>query len=282
MSMRRILLPWDRQPQGAVGIDYTNPLTIGLSAAIVGGRAVNVASGDLGKAMGSAYSAPSSRGLSFASGVSVTDRYQFPAARMRNGSGGGVTLAVMVFPGPSNGHSAGQYTFMRGQFAEEGYVFLMLQGAGSSRAITLQFFSGSYFSAGSVAENAWHTIMLSKPTTASADGTASVDGMIVPTSGYSINREFVTDENLALYVGGYRSGDDRVLRGRLALCLLWDRALSVSEHLAWQANPWRVFAPREIWVPRSAAAGYTHPTLSSPRMIWTGVGAGQPAIDYTW
>lgn len=68
-----------------------------------------------------------------------------------------------------------------------------------------------------------------------------------------------------------------------ALLAFADRAWTPDEVLELSANPWLVFAPQAIYVPRSAgAAGYTHPTLSNARMIWTGPGAGKPAIDYTW
>lgn len=55
---------------------------------------------------------------------------------------------------------------------------------------------------------------------------------------------------------------------------------------AGSANPTLGWAASVVWTAAmaafKAAADYTHPTLSNARMVWTGPGAGQPAIDYTW
>lgn len=63
---------------------------------------------------------------------------------------------------------------------------------------------------------------------------------------------------------------------------LWARELFADERLQ-IAYDWRVMLlPDRIVMPGAASAGYTHPTLSNARMIWTGQGAGKPAVDYTW
>lgn len=63
----------------------------------------------------------------------------------------------------------------------------------------------------------------------------------------------------------------------------WSRALSPAEMREITSNYWAMYEPQQIYVPRSSGApAYTHPTLSNARMIWTGPGAGQPAIDYSW
>lgn len=79
-------------------------------------------------------------------------------------------------------------------------------------------------------------------------------------------------------LGRSYSGDPRACFGLIAI------AHSAEVDLRdYERNPWALCEPQAIYVPRaSAAAGYTHPTLSNARMIWTGLGAGKPAIDYTW
>lgn len=50
------------------------------------------------------------------------------------------------------------------------------------------------------------------------------------------------------------------LVGRMMVGALWDRALTGDEVLALSLNPWRLFAPRRIWVPQAGITGL--PTLS--------------------
>jgi hypothetical protein len=58
----------------------------------------------------------------------------------------------------------------------------------------------------------------------------------------------------------------------------------LGEGEAWSLidNPWQLFEPRQIIIPASAAAGYSHPTMSNARMgSMTGTG-GIPLVDYTF
>lgn len=65
--------------------------------------------------------------------------------------------------------------------------------------------------------------------------------------------------------------------GRIWVFALFNSLLTDFECEILSADPWSLFAPPRILMPRAGAA-YTHPTLSNARMV-SGV---YPAVDYTW
>ena len=77
-----------------------------------------------------------------------------------------------------------------------------------------------------------------------------------------------------------RSPGGTQLNGRVLYAALFNRELTSGEALEIVANPWRLFEPKPIWVPVSAAGGL--PTLSNARGIDVTTTSFRPAVDYTY
>lgn len=69
--------------------------------------------------------------------------------------------------------------------------------------------------------------------------------------------------------------------GSLLLRAVWDRALSGDEIASVSADPWQLFAPQQIYVPRAAAGGGL-PTLSAPTAIDITATSFRPRVTYAY
>lgn len=87
-----------------------------------------------------------------------------------------------------------------------------------------------------------------------------------------------------LVAGGFRRGGTDSAGASCDVLLLagYDRQLSVAESIALTINPWQLFKPRRAVFHASAAAGYTHPTLSNARMGSMTATGGVPKVDYAF
>lgn len=65
------------------------------------------------------------------------------------------------------------------------------------------------------------------------------------------------------------------------LIALYDRRLSAQEARELSANPWQLFAPRQIWVPLSGSISPV-PTLSNPTAINITASSFQPRVSYAF
>ena len=85
---------------------------------------------------------------------------------------------------------------------------------------------------------------------------------------WSANNAFWTEETSASYGSGGALGTRSARNTRRIFVthgycsFFFDRALTTDEKLWLARNKWSMFAPRRIYIPTAAAAGYTHPTLS--------------------
>jgi hypothetical protein len=73
----------------------------------------------------------------------------------------------------------------------------------------------------------------------------------------------------------------RAFVGRVFVAALWDRALSNVEIAELSANPWQLFAPQQIYIPRSVVAPAL-PTLSAPTAIDITASSFRPRVTYAY
>ncbi|HMN55629.1 MAG TPA: hypothetical protein PKE15_00145 [Ottowia sp.] len=279
MAFRSILLPWDAQPQEAVEIDWTNPLTRGLIQCIIGGHAYDLASGQ--QVLGGSNAGPAALGSPgvYADGISI------PA----NACGGQPLSGV---PGGIPPDHA-QFTLLALQTLSSTAAYGTDITIGWSGEPAAGFYLGISFSTATfrpaiAGTNISHAVSLKDGSPhllgvslGGGTGRAWKDGVQVasaacstPSFGFSqAYTRFQVGSNTA--VAGYPVPT--------ALVLLYDRTLWAAEHAQLAANPWQIFAPREtqIWVP-SGAPAYTHPTLSNARMGSLTSTGGVPMVDYAF
>ena len=77
----------------------------------------------------------------------------------------------------------------------------------------------------------------------------------------------VTDNGTSDVIIGTRSDSFTKLNGSLYFVALFNRELSGAEAKELVDNPWQLFTPRRIWVPVSAAAVYTIPSLTTSTYV---------------
>lgn len=270
MSMRRILLPWTQQPQGALRIadewqQYAPTFVATPGAgAVVGGP------------------------LSFVNDATVrADAFAFP------GANGYIDFGSEARVNPN--HTVLCVCRLDNPFASSYPIVASYKGVGLSTNFELFFSNQSgYKDLAFVLSGGWakvcslgsvgvtgvrhSTVVRYRYSGGLADIWVGGAAMPTTTSG---GTESITGNNVLGQQSPSRLSYDFV--GAIWLFALFDSLLPDQACARLSANPWQLFAPQEIWVPRSSGApAYTHPTLSNARMIWTGPGAGKPAIDYTW
>lgn len=90
-----------------------------------------------------------------------------------------------------------------------------------------------------------------------------------------------TSPNSSFLLGGNGAPGNRCTT-RCAYVALLDRSVPDSELRSLSANPWQLFAPRRIYIPTAAAAGYTHPTLSLATATEITATGFKPRVTYTF
>lgn len=266
---------WKRQPQGAVEIDWANPLARGLCAcAIPGGgvfdpvrRGVSQATGDYRALDGG----PDGRGFGpYSTWANSTIRLS--GDNPAQGSG---------WLKPSGGVTVLAYVWARG--ARVGASPILMHGAATQAPYAVwSLFMNASGVVGFGADPGGVSTEISDPTSATIIGSRPIvligtyDGAAMRL--YKDGREFnntaasgaldyfagSTGNNLrAVAIGSYPSWDtnDRRFDGAIYLCSLWDRGLSAVEARAISENPWQVFRPRTIRAYPTIPAAPTGPAI---------------------
>jgi hypothetical protein len=115
------------------------------------------------------------------------------------------------------------------------------------------------------------------------DGTSLrcyVDGVDVGgSSGHGAISQDGPSNGVTLFDYVYRSTSI----GILYLAGVCSKAFSAQEIAQLSANPWQLFAPRQIWIPATAAASF-NPTLSLPTYVPGSLtsSAFRPRVTATW
>lgn len=241
-------IPWTQQPQVPVGIDWSNPITRGMSLCVDKER-INVISGKATTVVGTKYTTglkgiASGFGATFGAGATdsiTTDLTAHATYRTylsvatRNGLGGG-----------SGGRLFEKRT--AGAVVEAWY-----SNAGGSTLDFWKQYSGatSLLTVPAPANNKPFALAIAIDSTAPGSYPSCYkDGVKVTVSGSTSSGTVTT--NADAYVIGNRTNDNaRNWDGEIYLTVFWDRLLSETELASVTANPWQIFQPlqRRIFVP---------------------------------
>jgi hypothetical protein len=264
-------LPWDSQPQDAVEVDWGNPLARGLTALLVptvsGQQLYNVVHGGQISATGTITRVVGPSGLGQRYGDASGTAYQtytFPAGYVE-------TVGSVFWKGQRN--AAGPAIFRDNQ---------------SATANTLVWENGA---------GAWNA-RVDGNNIASSEGSFPIDTDIDflltgDTAGSNFFVKGVRLDTLDTVPWNWRGSslinwhqNTNNGNGVLAtdyLIALYNRRLSAQEARELSANPWQLFAPRQIWIPATAAASF-NPTLSLPTYVPGSLtsSAFRPRVTATW
>ena len=282
MALREILLPWDTQPQEAVGIDWANPLARNLEFAVVPSLGLrNLVDGFSGFAVSGALDqvVPGVVGMTPAQTASGTMvQPTLTSAGHPNAAKSDVSvLSALVIGyqsttknndlrlGRANGSAAPSWSV--------GYH----SGSNNGPHAIVGTFTRAGFSSG------WTRI--DKPTAVllTADGSTArvyVGGVQVDSGSYTEpTYEYSSFHGRGVFFGG---DVNSAATGPSFLGLLWaNRVLTADEVREVSVNPWQLFAPRQIWVPQSAG-GPSMPTLSLPTVTAIGATQATPRVTLTY
>src|SRR5574337_182611 len=254
-------IPRCSQPQGALRIDWANPITRGLCFVAVysDGSLTNLAAGDR-----------ADRGASAVSGVGAAGRTLYATAQPYAASWPGALVT-------SDGAGTGDYTLLSfsAPVAEGTISSLISQASGSTQLYLLANTNGGYgvssgtltlgewdgnnpmFEAPGVVDGGWHVFVgVRSGTTRYID----CDGVHVGTGTGVVARVYAS--GAFLYSSGIYGYTNWTRPHPHVMQAAWNRALTPAERKNIGRNPWQVFAPQRLWLPTSAAGG-SLPTLSA-------------------
>ena len=266
MSGIALNLPWDSQPQEVVGVDWSNPLARGLTALLVptvsGQQLYNVVHGGQISATGTItrVAGPSGLGQRYgdASGTAY-QTYTFPAGYVE-------TAGSVFWKGQRN--ASGAAIFRDNQLITSN-TLVWENGAGAWNARV----NGTTLSGVGSFPIDTDTDFLLTGDTAGSD--FYVTGSSLGAVGAAWNW------NTSTFINWHQNTNNA--SGMLAtdyLIALYNRRLSAQEARELSANPWQLFAPRQIWIPASAASAL--PTLSNPTAINITASSFQPRVSYAF
>jgi hypothetical protein len=275
VALVRFDTPWDSQPQEAVGVDWSNPLAASLGFLYDGASGRDVV-GDL-RFTGNRVQGVSRAGRGQFSETNGTTsrlasinptRIQFQnitvfALFNPTANPGNDTLFFMRRMGtaePSFGLGIHTGTFNGYRFALNGQ--------------TSDFYASPIANIGTVPFRPTFLAM----TYNGSSLRCYVDGVDVGGgSGYGLIDYSRTDEGLQVFDGGvYQSSI-----GVLLLAGICSKDFSAHEIAQLSANPWQLFAPRQIWIPASGSISPV-PTLSFPTAFNITASSFQPRVSYAF
>lgn len=243
---------WTRQPQFAVGIDWSNPITQGLHCelnydgydavsgnlptGLVGTKKIPIGTNGIARGFGA------TRGVgttdTYLSGVRAnTDKYSVLAVLASYSFGGGGFGRVFQ---KGNGFEYESALFQNNDSISLGFIHNGPGGIKQAGAVVIPS-SGTPF------------VFVGVTNTAGGVGTNTVNGQFVSLyiNGILGTHASATVDHNALravttipYRVGNRSDLVRVWDGYIWLILMWGRELSPLEVKSVSANPWQIFAPR--------------------------------------
>jgi hypothetical protein len=253
VGFREEHLPWDQQPQEAVEVDRSNPLSSALIYADPGGARDSVSATTAvvsgAKQVVTARGVATGFGATFGTGGTdaVTSPIRYHAPRrtyffrvLRNGAGGG--SAGRLF---DVGASGARTLFWNGTF-----------NAITFNALWQTSFGQWYAPAGSTPTGAIQSVCITyDQSSVSNDPVIYLDGVSVAVTESLTPAGLPWAETTDPFVFGNRAALDRGWDGWIGEVFVWDRLLSPSEVAEVHANPWQLFQPRSIPVPLVASGG---------------------------
>jgi hypothetical protein len=264
--------PWTSQPQGSVGINWSNPITKGLvfCAVPLGRTFIDLVTNTIGEASGTTNEVRTqnggfsrrSDGYAVASSNGSLDQVLWPESTTKRGatavqegtllSLGGVTLGgANYYIAPmggcidtATGHGINLYLDHSG-FVGFGAILRSNSDAtpigasaveilGADPALKTHFYGFSFTSNG--ASGTW---------LGARQGFDWTGGTVFGTGATG---------RRAMMFTGYANASYPTKRGFVLLQLIFDRKLTVAEYQSLYDNPWQLFAPQEIKIPLSGGA----------------------------
>ena len=222
---------WTRQPRQDVGIDWSNSLTDGLHAAVIG-NAYDAVSGKKLYSVGATNTA-TAYGIANTISVVASNRIELPFE-----VSGAVSVHTVVSRDASVAPTGAQY------------IAALVSNRTAGQATFWEFNAGNAY--GAVGD-------YDKPRFSSNSGgigTLYLNGSALsgnnPAATALANGTFYGITAVAAS-GANSSGSGKLwllgqnaafaINGRMPLCCIWDRALRVAEVAAINANPWQIFQP---------------------------------------
>ena len=242
-------VPWTRQPQFPVGIDWGNPITKGLQFAVVPfSRLTEAANNGV---------------LTYDTGATYLNDPVVGRGLFFNGSTDGISLPASP---------AGAYTVF-------GLVNInvlnatrnvMSMGSGTAYAMQLRADSGNWSYYQYNAASGGTDILAGENGTVVAGQITAIAGTWDGLTTISLYRGGVQRATAlaptlraiaSARVGQDNFGAKQTWSGSIYIAMMWARALSPAEHASLAANPWQVFLgqSRRIWTPGPVSV----PTLSA-------------------
>lgn len=280
--MTVLLTPRTSQPQGAIGIDWSNPLCRGLSFVSVGDNPRNLVSGEVGTIVGTVNKVVEAKGRALRQVYGANNRVDF-AHKLDTGT------SEYSFGSVFSQAYVGQFQYLilrelAGVLGgDQTFLFGLNSAAGFSQ-LQISFGTTGYRLGGrEVTSNVWHVGSGSTPSNGVLNASLTalwLDGTELSLYTVVNSAAVGPSSQTNLHLNGRPSDSVRNLNGAQALSVEWRRVLSGAEHKSFNENPWQLFQPlrRPIFIGNTGLqesfATYSGVSATSSIGVITAVGDG--------
>ena len=279
MTMREIRRAWTRQPQGATGIDWRNPLSRDLVFAYDGAQPALDATGTVPMAITS--SAVTTRACEYG----LATNYTGSQAALSCASASG-------FDGLGNATENTFDILVRFNTANPTCKLFSQWDGGETQRWTVEFSSGTLiWVAGDKTSHGANRSRFDLNSAVTAAGwyrfqgswgggstrTLLVNGAGRATVLSSGNCTIINPTTAPIQVG---ASGTLPLNGQVVFARLWRRALSAAELIETYDSPWSLYRPQRLYVPRGGAAPSVPTLLTASAINVTGT-SFRPRVTFT-
>lgn len=267
MPLRQLLVTRDRQPQEAVGIDWTNPLTKGLIfLAVPGGP--DLVSGTHPLPIGSSDVKTGPDGLVLDSPSTTTGGWYWPlpASHPLYSVTTEVSLFLRARITTTSAYNAQLCVPYRSGSWTPPYTSLDMCANDGGRKGRLAFATGGSIHEAAASKSTFLDPGGVKSYAVTKAGTAVLwyldgqqDDSGTASSGGSI--DWNTKQPLCLFNHSNSSTGEGMIASA-SIVVAHNRPLSAAEEAALHANPWQLFEPIRVWMPVAAAGGAVSLTIA--------------------
>lgn len=276
MAVRRISIPWGRQPQEDCRLDWDNPINRGLIGFVWAGPGGprDLIDPELSLSRSGVTEEPATGGIASIVGTAANSGVYTP--RVTYGAWRPTTVPITLAAFMGHTTPAGSRPIAGTINGSTGYGLWDLFGSRDRRAAAKVGGTNRTRDSGQ-----WSTGAKVRGMTVTDTAlTGYDDGLSFGTTSYSsatsLDYEGTFDR---LYLLG--SPDNSSSAGEGYWMALWNRALSADEMLHLADDPWCQFAPQQIWVPRATVAAGV-PTLSAPSAFNITATTATPRVTVTF
>lgn len=274
-----------RQPQGAVAVDWNSPISRDLTFAWNGSNPIYQSIfQQQGIIKGAGSVRPSVQGIAFASTAGSGNGIDFGSS-YKPIKAGSTAHTILCLANPVAGATGIRQTlWAQGDDGAAPYRQYTLMadanGAGYGRGVfQFQHYDGAAVcianSNASLVNGKWHVFVGLR------DGTSAKVFLDGKNETNSVLGAFTSspDTTGPTYISGV-SGSSRAMTGGNALSFVWNRALSDAEVAEVSRNPWQLFAPERRVTYFFPASGI--PTLSAATAVSIGSTTATPRVTLTF